>query len=79
MPTWQASLTGNCLIHVRHPSRNMPLITMSDDMPLSDYLPVMIATDNIEGLHDWCKKRFEGMGEQLEGFFKEVWFSMSTL
>ena len=28
--------------------------------------------DNIECLHDWCKKRFEGMGEQLNGFFKEV-------
>lgn len=28
--------------------------------------------DNIECLHDWCKKRFDGMGEQLNGFFKEV-------
>ena len=28
--------------------------------------------DNVECLHDWCKKRFEGMGEQLNGFFKEV-------
>ncbi|DBA85129.1 TPA: Meiotic nuclear division protein 1 [Trebouxia sp. C0005] len=27
--------------------------------------------DNIEALHDWCKRRFDGMGEQLEGFFKE--------
>ncbi|KAL3163083.1 Meiotic nuclear division protein 1 [Trebouxia sp. C0010 RCD-2024] len=27
--------------------------------------------DNIEYLQDWCKKRFEGMGEQLNGFFKE--------
>lgn len=27
--------------------------------------------DNCEALHDWCKRRFEGMGEQLDGFFKE--------
>lgn len=37
------------------------------------HLPACGAADNIEGLHDWCKRRFEGMGEQLEGFFKEVW------
>lgn len=30
------------------------------------------AADNIEALHDWCKRRFDGMGEQLEGFFMEV-------
>lgn len=28
--------------------------------------------DNVECLHDWCKKRFDGMGEQLNGFFKEA-------
>ncbi|DBA94796.1 TPA: Meiotic nuclear division protein 1, variant 2 [Trebouxia sp. C0004] len=27
--------------------------------------------DNIEALHDWCKRQFDGMGEQLDGFFKE--------
>ena len=32
----------------------------------------MQLADNIEYLHDWCKKRFDGMGEQIDGFFKEV-------
>lgn len=34
--------------------------------------PLCDSADNVECLHDWCKKRFDGMGEQLNGFFKEA-------
>lgn len=40
-------------------------------MPSCNLCSILDA-DNIEALHDWCKRRFDGMGEQLEGFFKEV-------
>ena len=35
--------------------------------------------DNIECLRDWCKRRFDGMGEQLDGFFKEVRIQSAAL
>lgn len=31
--------------------------------------------DNIEALHSWCKRKFEGRGQELDAFFKEQGYS----
>ena len=33
-----------------------------------------MAADNIEGLLDWAKAKFEGRGADLEDFFRQVSF-----
>ena len=32
----------------------------------------IICAGNLESLQDWCKRKFEGRGPELDGFFKEV-------
>lgn len=37
-----------------------------------------VCIDNMELLKSWCKKRFEGMDQQLDDFFSKVTFGMYT-
>ena len=61
-----------CFRAVRFKCLNGEVVSMSQQAQCTSNVTMACDADNIENLHDWCKKRFDGIGDQIDGFFKEV-------